>query len=56
MTFEALDTRRSYTPAAPALISGSARPFEPADSSDAAAPAHGALGFADPFHFDWPHW
>ncbi len=61
MTFEPLDTRRPYTPAALALISGSARPFEPADTfhccaSDAAIPAHGAPGFADPFHFDWPHW
>jgi hypothetical protein len=61
VTLEPLDTRRPYTPAAPALISGGARPFEPADAyngcpTDASAPAHGAPGFADPFHFDWPHW
>ena len=43
---------------------GGARPFSPHDAHDpsagaapdAAAPAHGAPGLADPFHFDWPHW
>jgi hypothetical protein len=60
-SFEPLDTRRPYTSAAPAFTSDGGRPFEPADAyhrcaSDAAAPAHGAPGFADPFHFDWPHW
>jgi hypothetical protein len=27
-----------------------------AAAPDAAAPGHGGPGFADPFHFDWPHW
>jgi hypothetical protein len=57
-SFEPLDIRR---PTAPVLTSDGGRPFEPADAyngcpTDAAAPAHGAPGFADPFHFDWPHW
>jgi hypothetical protein len=57
-SFENLGAHRSYPAAAPAV---DARPFEPSDSyhhraPDAAAPPHGAPGFADPFHFDWPHW
>ena len=49
-----------------ALIIVDPRPFDPADAHcpatstldevDPAAPADGSPGFADPFHFDWPHW
>ena len=46
------------------MIGGDDRPFEPADADrhpaiaalDAAVPAGCSLGFADPFHSDWPHW
>ncbi len=51
----------------PAPIIGDHRPFDPADAAhrpsgsapaapDAAALSEASLGFADPFHFDWPHW
>ncbi len=63
-TFQPHMTPPLVLPPWPAAPTGDdARPFEPADAAppaiaaiDAAAPASGAPDFADPFHFDWPHW
>ncbi len=63
--FQPRITPRIVHPPWPAAPTGDdARPFEPEDAAppaiaalDAAAPAKaGAPDFADPFHFDWPHW
>jgi hypothetical protein len=41
-----------------ARLFGRHDPHDPSIAAvlDAVAPAHGAPGSADPFHFDWPHW
>jgi hypothetical protein len=58
----ALDS--SPVPWRPAPFIGGLRPFDPADvvhrpssaAHDAVAPTEASLGFADPFHYDWPYW